>query len=112
MCCRSHEMHATLVTGRLWMGVTVSSQIGSFRASDGRALGRKAAERLTVVRESAAQRPRDRVARLLRDPKSYFADSRRWADRQAKADVQRELSEKESRRARRSLLRALWVAVR
>ncbi len=95
------------------MGVTVSSQIGSFHASDGHALGRKAGERLTVVRESAAeQSPRDRVARLLRDPKSYFADARRWADRQAKADVQRELSEKESRRVRRSVLRALWFAVR
>jgi hypothetical protein len=61
-------------------------------------------------REPAEPSPRDRVARLLRDPKGYFAEARRWAGSKAKADVQRELSEKQERRARRSpLLRVLGL---
>lgn len=60
-------------------------------------------------RESTDPSPRDRVAKLLRDPKGYFADARRWAGSKARDDVQEELSERQARRAaRRSpLLRIL-----
>ncbi|HEY3506667.1 MAG TPA: hypothetical protein VGN37_28245 [Actinocatenispora sp.] len=56
-------------------------------------------------REPSEGSPRDRVARLLRDPKGYFAEARRWAGNKAKADVQRELTEKQERREHRSTLR-------
>ena len=52
------------------------------------------------------------MARLLRDPKGYFDDARRWAGRKAKADVDRELGEKEAGRtnSHRSILRVLGFA--
>lgn len=69
-------------------------------------------ERLEATsRDSSEPTPRDRVNKLLRDPKGYFDDARRWADHKAKADVQRELKEKEARRERRlPLLQALGFA--
>ena len=64
-------------------------------------------------RDSSEPTPRDRVNKLLRDPKGYFDDARRWAGHKAKDDVQRELKEKEARRERHStLLEALGFASR
>ncbi|MGA8116378.1 MAG: hypothetical protein WCA46_22205 [Actinocatenispora sp.] len=80
---------------------------------DGRAGGTRGTERLTIVYSESEQSPRDRVAKLLRDPKSYFDDARQWAGRKAKADVQRKLSERQARRERRGpLLRRLGLAGR
>jgi len=56
------------------------------------------------------QSPRDRAARLLKDPKGYFADARSWAGKKAKDDVQRELSERQAQRSRLPLLRRLRFA--
>ena len=67
----------------------------------------------SVVHDEARdgeQSPRDRAARLLKDPKGYFADARSWAGKKAKADVQRELSEKKAERTRLPLLRRLRFA--
>ncbi|BCJ38955.1 hypothetical protein Athai_64580 [Actinocatenispora thailandica] len=65
-----------------------------------------------VVAEArdADQSPRDGAARLLKDPKGYFADARNWAGKKAKADVQRELSEKKAQRTRLPLLSRLRLA--
>jgi hypothetical protein len=64
-----------------------------------------------AARDGAEPSPRERVAKLLRDPKGYFDDARRWASGKARADVARELSEREAHRSRRSsLLRALGFA--
>lgn len=47
-----------------------------------------------------AQRPwrdgveRERLAHILTDPKSYFAEARRWAKARAKADLERELADR------------------
>lgn len=80
----------------------MASQIGTYRVlrrADG------------AARDGAEPSPRERVAKLLRDPKGYFDDARRWAGGKARADVAQELSEREARRARRSpLLRALGFA--
>lgn len=56
------------------------------------------------------QTPRDGAARLLKDPKGYFADARNWAGKKAKADVQRELSERKAQRTRLPLLSRLRLA--
>ncbi|GIL30652.1 hypothetical protein [Actinocatenispora comari] len=58
----------------------------------------------------ADQSPRDRASRLLKDPKGYFADARSWAGKKAKADVQRELSEKKAQRTRLPLWSRLRLA--
>ncbi len=42
---------------------------------------------------------RQRIAALLRDPRRYFAECRRWARARAKAEVRREL-ERAARRHR------------
>lgn len=80
----------------------MASQIGTyevFQRADG------------AARDGAESSPRERVAKLLRDPKGYFDDARRWASGKARADVDRELSEREARRTRRSpLLRILGFA--
>jgi hypothetical protein len=70
----------------------MTSQAGASESPDGADAGR------------ASQRssPRDKVARLLRDPEGYFAESRRWARRKARADVQQELSEARKSKGRRS----------
>jgi hypothetical protein len=71
-----------------WVGV-MTSQAGAAESPDGADGGR-----LTTQR--------DKVAKLLRDPEGYFAESRRWARRKARADVQQELSEARNSRGRRS----------
>jgi hypothetical protein len=45
---------------------------------------------------------REQLARILTDPKSYFAEARRWARAKARADVERELADKARRRNGRS----------
>ncbi|MGH3646330.1 MAG: hypothetical protein ACRDTM_04015 [Micromonosporaceae bacterium] len=46
-----------------------------------------------------AQRPwrgaaeRERLTHILTDPKSYFAEARRWAQAKARADLERELAD-------------------
>jgi hypothetical protein len=83
----------------------MSSQIGFTSATD----------RVDDARHTADDEPtpRDRVVGLLHDPKAYFADARQWASRKARTEVQRELSEREAQRERRSpLLRALGFAGR
>lgn len=82
----------------------MSSQVGTSRAPG----------HLVDARHDAKEStPRDRVARLLHDPKGYFADARKWAGGKAADDVSQELSKKKSRRMRSSpLLRALGFATR
>jgi hypothetical protein len=41
---------------------------------------------------------RERLAHILSDPKSYFAEARRWARAKARADVERELAARARRR--------------
>jgi hypothetical protein len=44
---------------------------------------------------------RERLAHILTDPKSYFAEARRWARAKARADVDRELTDAARRRNHR-----------
>jgi len=44
---------------------------------------------------------RERLAHILTDPKSYFAEARRWARAKARADLERELTEAARRRNHR-----------
>ncbi len=41
---------------------------------------------------------RERLAHILTDPKSYFAEARRWARAKARADLERELADAARRR--------------
>ena len=78
----------------------MSSQIGASRSLS-----------IGLRRDGAEPSPRERVARLLRDPKGYFDDAKRWAGRKARADVARELDKKEAGRTHRiALLRIFGFA--
>ncbi|MGH3741526.1 MAG: hypothetical protein ACRDT8_09845 [Micromonosporaceae bacterium] len=41
---------------------------------------------------------RERLARILQDPKTYFVEARRWAEAKAREDVQRDLEGKARKR--------------
>ena len=41
---------------------------------------------------------RERLAHILTDPKSYFAEARRWAKAKARADLERELADRARQR--------------
>lgn len=69
----------------------MTSQLRASEPPDGTDAGR-----------AARSSSRDKVARMLRDPEGYFAESRRWARRKARADVEQELSEARKSRGRRS----------
>lgn len=54
----------------------------------------------------------ERLARLLKDPKRYFAESRRWARDRARAELLDELAAAERRRSERSAVASLLHRLR
>ncbi len=63
------------------------------------AMGANMPDSTPVPRRGRAAVERERLTRILRDPKGYYADARQWASGKARADLQRELAVAARRRS-------------